>query len=168
MARHISMKIPATIILLGLLGVSAYFWRQNAGEDQIFVLPKGYSGVVTVLFNREDGQPVKYEEGKRVYEIPQNGILKTQFTKNTGWHNPDKYFYTENGNIIDVPYVLDYKELKSNNYQVCCFSTGKAGKNTSGISVEFAQFYVGTKEEIDSAAEKNEKINPADLIERIK
>ena len=48
--------------------------------------------------------------------------------------------------------------------QACCFSSGKAAKTANGSFVEYIQFYVGTKAEIDEAFKKSEKVNPSDLV----
>jgi hypothetical protein len=162
------MKLLALTVCAILLGVGVYLWQSEIGDDEIFVLPKGYKGVVVILYNQKNGQPVRYEKGKRVYEIPLDGVLRTQFDINEGWHGIGKYFYTENGRRVEIPYKLDGKDPMSSMTQVCCNSSGKSYRNDNGEPVEFAQFYVGTKEEIDAAIEKGEKLHPADLIKSIK
>ena len=53
-------------------------------ESEIFILPENYNGYVLVIFNQKDGEEPKYFEGKRLYIIPDNGILKTQFEAEYG------------------------------------------------------------------------------------
>ena len=55
--------------------------------------PRDYTGYIIVIFNQEDGKPVKYEGKKRVYEIPSDGILKTQFNINDGWGDYPIFYY---------------------------------------------------------------------------
>jgi hypothetical protein len=157
------MKIVIVGVCAILIGVGANLWQSEIGDDEIFILSNDYKGVVVILFNQKNGQPVKYEKGERVYEIPSDGVLKTQFPFNRGWHNLYRFYYKADGRIVEIPYVIDAKDVMSNRVQVCCFSSGKAGKDPNDVPVEFAQFYVGTEEEIDNAIEKGDKINPAEI-----
>lgn len=162
------MKLLALSVCAVFLGVGIYLWQSEIGDDEMFILPKDYKGVVVILYNQKNGQPVKYEQGKRVYEIPRDGILRTQFTFNSGWHRISRYFYEENGERLEISYILDGKGIMPEVVQVCCSSSGKSYRNNNGEPVEFEKFYVGTKEKIDNAIEKSETIHPADLIEGIK
>jgi hypothetical protein len=131
----------------------------------MYVLPKGYTGWVLIIFNQPNGQRTKYENGKRVYEIPEDGILRTQFAPNRDWHLPNKFFYTENGKMIEIP-EFDYKDLKIDSIQACCLSSGKTAKTPNDNWIEFDDFYVGTKTQIDEASKKANKTKIADLIAR--
>lgn len=162
------MKLLTLSVCAIFLGVGVYLWHHEVGDDEMFIVPKNYKGIVVILYNQKGGQPVKYKQGKRVYEIPRDGILRTQFTFNSGWHQIGMYFYEENGERVEIPYILDGKDLMSEIVQVCCSSSGKSYRNDTGEPVEFEKFYIGTKEQIGNAIEKSEKIHPADLIENIK
>lgn len=164
------MKIIGLAVLALLLGVGTYVWKTEIGDDEIYILPAGYRGVVLILYDQTNGEPKKYEQGKRVHEIPPSGILKTQFSVNTGWHRFGEYYYRESGKLTRIPYVIDGKETGSNRavqsdeVYACCPSNGQAGKDPDDPPVVYGQFYVGTKEEISKASEKREKINPIDFV----
>lgn len=49
-------------------------------ESQVYLIPQGYTGPVLIVYDQVDGQPPKYENKSRVYEIPINGVLLTQFS----------------------------------------------------------------------------------------
>jgi hypothetical protein len=163
------MKIIGLMLLATLMAVGIYVWKTETGDDEIFILPESYRGAVFVLYDQKNGEPVKYEGRKRVYEIPPSGVLKTQFSLNTGWHRPGKYFYKANGKLTEIPYLFDDRDIEArrniaSKVHVCCPSNGKAGKDPNDVPVVFEKFYVGTDEEIHEASEKGETINPADLI----
>ena len=163
------MKIIRLMSLALLLAIGVYIWQTEIGDGEMFILPEGYRGVVFILYDQKNGEPVRYEQGKRLYEIPPNGILKTQFSLNTGWHSPGKYYYKENGKLIEIPYAFDDRDIEAkkaieSKVHVCCPSSGQAGKDPNDAPVVFGQFYVGTNEEIHEASEKGEKINPIDLV----
>src|SRR6266403_2361467 len=120
------MKALALLLVLTalLLGMSSCL----LGQDQIFVLPKGYKGVVIVIYNQRNGQAPKYDQGKRIFEIPDDGVWKTQFAPNNSWRRPDKFFYMVGGQMVEIPYVLSPRELSESAVQACCLSSGKSGK----------------------------------------
>jgi len=83
---------------------------QSKTEPEIYLLPDGFTGKVNVVFNQngisvryknlynrdtiftpQKGVTVRYENGRRVYQIPANGILLTQFKDQYG--NTDREFY---------------------------------------------------------------------------
>ncbi|MGB7070288.1 MAG: hypothetical protein WBD22_12405 [Pyrinomonadaceae bacterium] len=164
------MKIIGLAVLALLLGVGVYVWKTEIGDDEIFVLPEGYRGVVLIFYDQKEGEPKKYERGKRVYKIPRSGILKTQFSHDEGWQHFGEYFYDGNGQLARIPYVRDGRDTESNRaigfneIYACCSSVGQSYSDNSNRSVVFGQFYVGTKEEIKMAGEQREKINPIDLL----
>ena len=51
----------------------------NTGESEIIVAPSGFTGRMLIIFNQKHGAPVEYYGNARVYQIPRDGILKTQF-----------------------------------------------------------------------------------------
>lgn len=163
------MKMIGLMFLALLLAVGVYIWQTEIGDNEMFILPEGYRGVVYIFYDQKNGEPIKSEQGKRVFEIPPNGILKTQFSLNTGWHSPGKYFYKENGKLIEIPYVFDDRDIESKKaietkVHICCPSSGKSYRDDGNGFVVFDKFYIGTNEEIHEASEKGEKINPVDLL----
>jgi hypothetical protein len=56
----------------------------NKADKEMYSIPYGFTGRVVIFYNQTDGKPEKYEEGYRVLEIPEDGILKTQFKPNYG------------------------------------------------------------------------------------
>ena len=78
-------------------------WK-NRAEPDVHYIPKDFRGSVFIIFNRKDGNPKEYDEkGRRVYRIPESGILKTQFAPNFGTYNSHmKNFYlvTEDNRIV--------------------------------------------------------------------
>ena len=75
MRAEIILSVILSFMLLGC----------DTSEQEIIIAPRDYTGYIIVLFNQEDGNQVRYEGKKRVYEIPSDGILKTQSSTNGGW-----------------------------------------------------------------------------------
>ena len=81
-ARNITATITlaATIACSrGQITVRAAQSVQPAVERklQLFVLPAGFQGPVTVIYDQPDGQRPKSVDGKIVYNVPRDGIVRT-------------------------------------------------------------------------------------------
>jgi hypothetical protein len=83
----------------------------NKPEPETYLIPQGFTGRVNVIFNRKDGAAPRYENGRRIYEIPSNGILLTQFKDEYGIVD-HRYFYVDsNGKRTSLKiYQYDYNK----------------------------------------------------------
>lgn len=100
----IKYKMMFSILSL-MLAVSSCF---NQAEPEIHLIPKGYKGPVIIIFDEKNGKPEKYEDGSRVYEIPKDGILRTQFKQQKeGYIAPGKlkYYYYDEGSRAEIEYL---------------------------------------------------------------
>ena len=78
----------------------------NRVENTITLIPNNYKGTVRILFDQQDGEEKLYEGNVRIYRIPSDGVLKTQFTKQFGWHYPEYYYETlKNERIPIIPLI---------------------------------------------------------------
>jgi len=117
------------LIYFGLISIlfSSCFW----GEREVYLIPQGYEGPVVIMFDEVDGQQVNYEEKKRVYEIPTNGILYTQFKDQDKYVHMEFYYLTKKGDrtkVEDVEIQLlsdDEKEtLDAKVYRYLVYGSG--------------------------------------------
>jgi hypothetical protein len=92
-------------ILMSSLGCNKY------PEPETYLIPKGFTGRIDVILDQANGLPKKYENGRRVYEIPSNGILLTQFKDEYGIVNR-QYFYVDSvGKRFSIPiYKYEHNE----------------------------------------------------------
>lgn len=69
--------------------IAGWFLKGNLlAEDEVYILPNNFTGAVIILMNEHEGEDRRYDEnGSRIYEIPKNGILKTQFKQQEGWRD---------------------------------------------------------------------------------
>ena len=71
--------------VLFYVGWFAFWIWYRMGEDEVYILPNEFEGAVIVLMNEPDGTTKKYnKKGDRIYEIPESGVLKTQFKLQNG------------------------------------------------------------------------------------
>ena len=76
-------------------------------ENTVTLIPEDYVGTVKIWFNQKKGIEEKYEKNKRIYEIPENGVLKTKFNPQFGYHFPEYYYISENGKRTEIKPLLD-------------------------------------------------------------
>jgi hypothetical protein len=96
------MKNYLPIILIAMLSLQC---TSKAAKEK-YRIPYGFKGQVFIFFNMQNGQPKKYENGFRVYNIPSNGILATQFKAKYGTRTLAEYSY-EYGDSLGSYYPID-------------------------------------------------------------
>lgn len=67
----------------------------NGSEKEVHIIPDGYIGTVKIIYAQPNGIPEEYDSlRRRIYRIPFDGILNTQFIKNPGCFSlKDRIFY---------------------------------------------------------------------------
>lgn len=164
LGKAFQMKAMIKILVIVILAQSLSSCQ--TGEQEIVIVPTDYTGYIVIIHNQEHGNPIRYEGKKRVYEIPQSGILRTQFSGNYGWVGLTEFYYESIAQEKQIPFKVDADSLPSDSIVAFGGSTGKANKDLEGKeTVEFKLFYVGTKEQIDKAYEEAEKLNIVKLAE---
>ena len=58
-----------------------FFASCTQTENTLTLIPEGYTGTIKIWFNQKNGIEEKYEGEKRLYEIQENGILKTKIIR---------------------------------------------------------------------------------------
>ncbi len=81
--------------LMSLMYLMTLSSCHQKAEPETYLLPNGFTGRVNIIFNQKEGSEKKYEDGRRVYEIPSDGILLSQFTINDGFM--DRKYYSVDG-----------------------------------------------------------------------
>ena len=128
-------------------------------EDTIRLMPEGYQGPVLIIFNQKYGTPKEYEGDKRLYRIPENGILRTQFGPNYGMQK-HQFFYVDNeGNRTEIPFLVvntneATKEIEPNKLytyfeRAISESFGINAKGEEYSIPPARTFYVGSLQDID-------------------
>jgi len=73
----------------------------HQAEPETHLIPKGYKGSIIITFKDSLGTEAIYYIGKRVYQIPANGILRTNFKKREKGFIADRdllfYYFDSNG-----------------------------------------------------------------------
>jgi len=125
--------------------------KSQVSEAEIYDIPKGFKGTVIVLFNQPDGQEKEYfysnGDSARIYRIPNDGVLKTQFEENCCIESANrlKYFYSfeSEDNCEPLPAQL-FSSIKfgKNIVKVYAYQKGKVFIDDN--PVEYISFDVGS------------------------
>lgn len=139
------MKLIITLLLVivGLLGC-------NKAEQEVVIIPNKFIGRVLIVYDQPNGAIPIYKDGKRVYKIPSNGILKTQFSANPGWMSLPEFYYDKVATENRLIYKLTNKNLPIDS-TVAYGGTAGSVKSNKGHQLKFLEYYVGNKNQIDSA-----------------
>jgi len=152
-------------LLLGFI-FSLMMYSCNTAEDSIFILSKNFIGYIVVIHDQKSGTKPKYKGKKRVYEIPQNGILKTQFSNNSGWTNFPLFYYERIAPENKIPFTVEPKGIPKDKVVVYGGTAGVANKGHEGKEVvRYVLYYVGNNNQIDTAYEAAEKLDILKLAE---
>ena len=140
-------------LILFILLLTATISSCQLAEPETFILPFGYKGKVMVVFKSDNGEPVQYENGRRVYKIPSSGILISQFNTNPGFIE-GRFIYTDStGNHIILRQVTDIKKENFDSEEICVFSyaiTGVYGNSGEKNSVTFEEFMVSDSKSLNN------------------
>lgn len=179
------LSFPMTLIVV-VVGmylfsfVSSYLTRP---EKETYLIPEGYKGTVLVIFNQPDGEKPEYEDGRRIYRIPQTGVLFTQLKDEQGIINQEYFYISPNGQrrklgVLDTRDFNEEWTTEKNPHEpprdsLAVFNPGTMGTMGSSdgkINKVFLQLSVGTyndiknlhdfsNEYIDSLQNENRKKN---------
>jgi len=90
---------------LGYVGFSIL----NAFEQpETFLIPEDFKGVVYIIYDDQIGEPKEFEGFRRVYRIPETGVLFTNFKQTQGIHNRKFYYVSKTGKRNELG-ILDYR-----------------------------------------------------------
>lgn len=136
------------------------------GDGDILIIPKNFKGYILIIYDQKSGVLPKQDGRKTVYEIPSNGVLKTQLAVNTGWREPNEYYYEKIMPQNKLPSFDMSQEIPAGSVVGVQGASGGANKDYEGKEVvRYTFFYIGTKSEIEQYKEQAEKLDILKLIE---
>ena len=129
-------------------------------EQTLYLIPNRFTGTIVVAFDQLNSTELEYRNGVRIFRIPANGILRTKFKANYGFHKPDVYFYVNpKGKIVKhLNYFQTAKEALSQTQgtDTICLNALAFKKNDN--KNHYLSMIVGTPANIDSLDEQQHKI----------
>lgn len=112
--RATSSKILWTVSPIALLGLLIVIYYQSEKmESETYLIPDNFRGYFVIWFEESCGSEAKYENGRRIYKIPEDGILITQFTREPGIIDDEFYLIDTQNNKTPLP-KLDGRDFNFN------------------------------------------------------
>ncbi len=139
-------------IILLILNFCCFFASCQRTEPEVFIIPKGFKGKVMVVFEKKNGVLPKLEKNRRVYEIPNNGILVTQSMITEGFMSRQFYYIDSLNQRIPLKSFKNEKEAESYD-EIGIFYSGRAGiyGNSGGLqSIIYQEFIVSDYKNLNS------------------
>lgn len=146
-------------IIFALL-IALFLFSCDRGENEIYIVPKNYTGYIIVIYGQKKGTEPAFEAKKRVYKIPSNGVLKTQFTGNFEWTNFPEFYYEQIAPENKIPFKSESKNIPTDSIVAYGGISGSANKDLAGKKVvHYTLFYIGNNAQIDKAYEASQKLD---------
>lgn len=162
------MKLVSFFFLVAIQSIISC----KQAESEIFLIPEKLTGRVQIIYNQNGipmkyknmygkdviytpkmGQPIKYENEVRVYEIPESGILLTQFSSNDGIINQNYFSINKNGKRVPLQ-IFGRKKMNADYSVVDKNKIGIFAHAVAGVygnqNIPYQEFVVSNYKEIDS------------------
>ena len=135
-------------LLLGISPVIAFyvFIQVNKSSEDIFIINDNFKGTIVIIYGQENGKEKEFEKDKRIYRIPNNGILKTKFELKGEVASFGKYYYEteQNQKLRLETFPFDKPFPDSTKIYVHSWQLGNA-TDSEGHKFTYQQATIGNK-----------------------
>lgn len=121
--KIIAILLP---ILLYLPCTALFLWIYNYSKPKVFLIPKGYNGVLRVVYEEPCGSEILKQDGKEIYVFPENGllILRNEFD---GIINHTFYYVDKEGKRTLINQSSFAEDNSFTKYKYPLVSSGSSG-----------------------------------------
>lgn len=70
-----------TILIFNMILLTLLTGCKKYSESETFLIPDNYTGTIVIIYNQDTGNKKDYQDDRRLYRVPSDGILYTQFEK---------------------------------------------------------------------------------------
>lgn len=133
----------------------------------MYLIHSNFEGKVNILFDKNAGETKKYQGDRRIYEIPSDGILITQFKANYGFVNRQYYSVDDKGGRTPLE-IFEYDNKNNNKWIIVDKNqkgifldgiSGQYGNTGDSTAVEYQEFIVSNYNKLDSFFTKEYQTN---------
>lgn len=151
------IAVVVAIFLFSFLG--SYLTRP---EKETYLIPNNFEGQFRIIYGEKCGIDPPFEDGRRVLQIPENGILIIQPKFEAGTIDHEYYLVDKNGKRQKINMLWDYKQRTTKFPGVLPGGSGSmsgampdgSSSSESPLAIHFTDFMVYNKD----TTEKNERI----------
>lgn len=128
--KILSTFLPLPIILVFFF---LFYLLLPKAEPETILLPQNFRGQLEIVFDEPCGKSIVYEKDRRIYHIPDNGILIINAKQMMGVIDRKFYFIGENGNKTELLEFHWSKFEEEKNDWHWMFSDTKLSKDLVGV-----------------------------------
>jgi len=140
----LSFPLTAIIAILALYAISYLTAYLTRPEAETFLIPENFEGKIRIVYGEACGIAPAHENGRRVLEIPADGLLIIQPDLESGIIDHEYYFVNASGNRERLEEHYDPRDTQrgvtsggSGN-----MTTAAPGSPGGSISIYYSDFYV--------------------------
>lgn len=139
----------------------------QSSEETVIVVPEDYTGYILIVYNQEKGATEEYKDKTRVYRIPSNGVLLSQFSSNPGWSGFPKFYKgsIESGN--EIPFTVEIDDVPPDRVSAFGGTTGGISRDLGGKEiVRYIKYYIGNQSQIRESIKELDNLDIIKLVDR--
>lgn len=141
----------------------------GCSRSEEFLIPEAYRGDVFIVTGIPTGEAPQEDWLTNVYRIPPTGILVSTETASPAWHFSRYFYVDEEGGRKALPIVAssihDTAANRSDETPIVWFPrSGSISGSQLPCSVEFQQFYVGSRAHLSSRDPAVDELRFRDFI----
>ncbi len=131
-ALFIMLIMVAVLIVAGTATgylPSLVYWNFMV-EPELYRVPLGYEGPILIVYDQPNGWPMKYDGRARIYDLPNSGVLFTQFSQSKQLYRPDFVYVDAAGRaVMTIPSLVGYNtnDIIPGDPIVACSTTTASG-----------------------------------------
>jgi hypothetical protein len=132
--ESLKTKILLTFLPIPIV-IATFFlnYQLNKAEPEVFFIPQNYRGEVILKFNEPCGDFIKYDRGKRIYYIPEDGVLTLNGKQTEGFIDRKYFLIDDEGNLTRLPEFYWSKYEDEENQFNSIFSRNALTKELVGV-----------------------------------
>lgn len=164
MSRWLAFIVNACALVLSSLIILSLAAMFVGSTNEAFLIPDGYRGDVYVLYGSRDGEVLNKTRWRVTYRIPSDGILRTQELEIPRWTRTKYYYEKRDGSLERIhnlwPTTVHRtpENLADDKDIGVYFPRTGTFTSSTGCSVQYQQFYVGTKAHLLSKYKDNDLV----------
>ena len=149
-----------------LFSANSFLFSCNYSPPETFLIPEGYKGNIYVVYKQKNGEKEEFEKGRRIYRIPNTGVLFSQFKDDYGIIDQEYYYISSKGirtklGILDTRDFNEEWTLEKNPHEpsrdsLAIFNpatTGVMGNSSDINSIKYQETCVGTYNDLKNFKE---------------
>lgn len=152
--RYVSYSVNGSALALHSLVIFGFAALFVSSTKERFLIPDGYKGDVYVVYDVPDGEALNRTHWAVTYHIPKDGVLRVQEPMVRSWTRTEYDYQSDTGKLERIRnfwpttiHPTPENLADDRHFGVFFPRTGKF-TNSTGCSIEYQLFYVGTKADL--------------------